>query len=173
MTKKSYKEQIKELKEKLEEKEAVIEDYLNTMQRTQADFENFKKRVERDNKNILAFANEGVLTKLLDIKDNFERALLAEGVDKVPAEYAKGFDMIYKQLQKLLFEEGIEEIECIGKNFDPYYHEALIMDNCSDGDKEIVCEEFQKGYIYKNKVMRHSKVKVKKQKSEEDGEKNE
>ncbi|MHC1605458.1 MAG: nucleotide exchange factor GrpE [Candidatus Methanofastidiosia archaeon] len=167
MTRKTMKAQIEELKKDITEKEAMIEDYLNTMKRIQADFENFKKRIERENNEFKAYAKQDLILKLLDIKDNFERALSTLDNQKIPEEYAEGLKMIHRQFAKALEEDGIREIECLGKEFDPYYHEVLMADNDSDGDIEIVCEEFQKGYILKDKVIRHSKVKVKKQKSRE------
>ncbi len=184
MKKKSSKDQIKELEETvaslntaceehmaaLAEKDALIEDYLNAAKMVQADFENYKKRSIKDTQRQVSFAKEGILLSVLEIKDNFERALsLAEGQD-VPKDFLKGVEMIYAQVSKLLSDENVTLIDCVGKEFDPYFHEALFMDDSTGGCVDVVCEEFQKGYIYNDKVIRHSKVKVRKQDSSQEGE---
>jgi len=163
-------EKINELEGEIEKRNATINDYLNTMKVLQADFENYKKRVEREREQTISFAKEDLIVKLLDLKDNFERAFSVSEKDKASEGVLKGFEMIYNQLKKLLEEEGVKEIACIDREFDPYYHEALMMDGDGDGDREIVCKEFQKGYVLKDKVIRHSKVCVRKGIIDDEGE---
>jgi len=184
MKKKSSKDQIQELEETVEslnaaceghvetikEKDALIEEYLNAAKMVQADFENYKKRSIRDTQRQVSFAKEGILLSILEIKDNFERALALADNQEVPKDFLKGVEMIHAQLCKLLSDEQVTPINCVGKEFDPYFHEALFMDDSGAGCIDVVCEEFQKGYIYNDKVIRHSKVKVKKQDSSQEGE---
>ena len=151
---------LEEQAEEMKKKEALIEEYLNAARMVQADFENYKKRSMRDAQRQACLAKESVLSPLLEIRDNFERALSLADSAEVPTDFLKGIDMIYGQLCRLLEAEGVTPIACVGKAFDPYYHEALFMDEGSCGDAEIVCEEYQKGYLYQDKVLRHAKVKV-------------
>lgn len=163
-------QQVKELSEELEQKEQTIQDYLDTMRRIQADFENYKKRTEREIDSITTYANERLILKLLEMKDNFERVLASDAAKNLPVEYLKGFTMIYNQLCKILSGEEVQQIECLNKRFDPTLHEALVMEEGTEGDEEIVSDEFVKGYTYKDKVIRHAKVKVRKDSQHYEGE---
>ncbi|MBN1786450.1 MAG: nucleotide exchange factor GrpE [Candidatus Methanofastidiosa archaeon] len=165
-------EEIQRLNTEMKVKSDTIDDYLSTMKMIQADFENYKKRVEREKEKALFYSKEDIIVNLLDMKDNFERAFLLEKSPQAIDDFYKGFEMIYNQLCKLLVDEGVKEIECINMEFDPYYHEALMMDENGEGDREYVCREFQKGYILKDKVIRHSKVSVKKGNKDENGDLN-
>jgi len=166
-------EELSKLMNQLEEKDSIIKDYLDTMQLLQADFENYKKRVERERASTALCAKESILVKLLEISDNFERALSLLPAEKERTDFEKGVEMIYGQLLRLYEEEGVKVIDCVNKEFDPYLHEALFMDGDSKGTIDVVCEEFQKGYKLNEKVIRHSKVKVKKSESIDEGEQNE
>ncbi|HOP08999.1 MAG TPA: nucleotide exchange factor GrpE [Candidatus Methanofastidiosa archaeon] len=153
---------ISELEEDNVKKTTTIDDYLNTMKLIQADFENYKKRAERERVKTISYAKEDLIVKLLELKDNFERAFSVSDKDSASENVYKGFEMIYEQLCKVLSDEDVSEIECVNKIFDPYYHEALMMEDGGEGDIDVVCKEFQKGYKLKDKVIRHSKVSVRK-----------
>jgi len=138
----------KELEAELKEKE---EDIL----RLRADFENYRKQLNREKEEFAKIANEKLITQLLDVVDNFERAISTIN-DK---ETMKGIKMVYRQFYKILEENGLKKIEALGKKFDPYYHEVLMREE-SDKEDGTIIEEFQTGYMLKEKVIRHSKVKV-------------
>ncbi|MBW2987042.1 nucleotide exchange factor GrpE [Candidatus Woesearchaeota archaeon] len=150
----------KETGEKSEDgKEVMIKELTETAKRVQADFENYKKRVENEKQEFIQQANADLLKKLLNIIDNFELALKNE---QSPEDFAKGIELIYAQLRELLTQEGVKEIETENKQFDPYLHEAMITGNDETKKDNQILEEFQKGYTIKNTVLRHSKVKVNK-----------
>jgi len=138
----------KDLEDELKEKE---EDIL----RIRADFENYRKQLDREKEEFAKIANEKLITQLLDVIDNLERAILTINDE----ETMKGIKMLYKQFYKILEENGLKKIEAIGKKFDPYYHEVLMREE-SDKEDGIITEEFQSGYMLKEKVIRHSKVKI-------------
>jgi len=123
-----------------------------------ADFENYKKHVEKHLENAKCFSNEKLLKELLFIVDDFERALTIIK-DK---EDLKGVTLVYNNLMKLLNSYEIKKIDSLGKQLDPDYHEVLLQEESSKPDNEII-EELQRGYTYKNKVLRYAKVKVSKQ----------
>ena len=130
------------------------DDYLEQMQRLQAEFENFQKRTEKEKSEIFRNANEDLIVKLLSVLDNFELAL--GHVDD------KGVNMIYSELHSILEKEGLKVISVDG-DFDPNFHEALIQEEGKEDGKII--EELQKGYMLNDKVIRASKVKISKMES--------
>ena len=136
-----------------EEDEAVNTKYLRLM----ADFQNFKRRVEKEKSDIYAYANEKLVSQLLDVIDNFERALLHEEADDSCVE---GMKMIFKQLTGVLEKAGLEEINALGEDFDPNFHNAVMTEDNDDYDSGKVTEVMQKGYLLNKKVIRPSMVKV-------------
>jgi len=136
-------------------KEDQIKDLTETLQRLQAEFENYKKRIEKEKAEFTDFCKAELIKKLLPIIDNFELALKNEADE----EFKKGVELIYAQLFEVLENEGLKPIDCSNKKFDPYCHEALIQEE-SDKESGTVIEELQKGYLLKDKVIRHAKVKV-------------
>lgn len=128
--------------------------------RLQAEFQNFKKRTEREKSNLYKFANEKLFTDLLPLMDNMERALASteSGSDGI----VEGLKMIKKSLDDIFSKNGVEAIESIGQAFDPELHHAVMSDESDDHESEHVIEEFQKGYKLNEKVIRHSMVKVSK-----------
>jgi len=141
-----------------------IKELTETLQRLQADFENYKKQAEKEKNNIIKTSSCNTISNLLPILDAFESALKHKNNSN---EFAKGIELIYNQLILLLKSEGVTEINAVGKKFDPYLHEVLMQQE-SDKD-DVVLEEFQKGYILNGRVLRHSKVKIgKKEKEAED-----
>lgn len=136
-----------------EEDEAVNTKYLRLM----ADFQNFKRRVEKEKSDIYAYPNEKLVSQLLDVIDNFERALLHEEADD---SYVEGMKMIFKQLTGVLEKAGLEEINALGEDFDPNFHNAVMTEDNDDYDSGKVTEVMQKGYLLNKKVIRPSMVKV-------------
>lgn len=131
-------------------------DLVNRLLRLKADFDNYKRRTEAQIETIRATANQNLLTGLLPVIDNFQRAIAAADED---SPYLAGVKMIFEQLMDCLYKEGLTPIEAVGKPFDPTIHEAVSMEGGAGGDL-IVSEELQKGYFYKNKLLRASMVKV-------------
>lgn len=126
--------------------------------RLAADFQNYKRRCEKERSDIHAYANEKLVTDMLDVLDNFERALCQEGSGS--EGLLEGMNMIYKQLRGVLERVGLEEIEAEGKEFDPSVHNALIMEESGEHESGIVTAVLQKGYMLNKKVIRPSLVKV-------------
>ncbi|MBQ4649732.1 MAG: nucleotide exchange factor GrpE [Firmicutes bacterium] len=135
------------------EEEALNAKYLRLM----ADFQNFKRRTEKEKNDIYAFANEKIVSELLNVIDNFERALaMATEGDG----FAEGMKLIFKQLQGVLEKSGVAEIEALGQDFDPNFHNAVMMEDSSEHESGKVTEVLQKGYMLNNRVIRPSMVKV-------------
>jgi len=146
-----------EKKEKKEVKKEA-EDYKETLQRLQAEFENYKKRVDKENGLFRKYANAELIKSFLPTLDSFEMAL-KNTADK--DTFVKGIELIYAQFYSLLEEQGLKKIKAEGR-FDPYNHECLLQEE-SDKDEQIL-EELQKGYMLNDVVIRHSKVKIGKKK---------
>ena len=133
--------------------------------RMAAEFNNFKKRSERDFANLIESANRNLFMELLPTIDDFERSLNSENTDKTKKSYKSlkdGINLIYQKLISTLKKQGLEAIETVDTPFDPEFHEALMQIENKDKDSNIVLEEIQKGYLLKNKVIRHSRVVVNK-----------
>jgi len=129
--------------------------------RVSSDFRNFKKRVEKEKKDIYSYANEKLICDLLPVMDNFERAVLsAESENGTSEKMLKGIEMVYKQLNDVLNANGIKKIDAVGKPFDPNYHHAVMMEESEEFEAETVIEVFQTGYSLNDKVIRPSMVKV-------------
>jgi len=146
------------LMELLTREKARSEDYFNRLARLQADFDNYRKRVAREREDLLKYAGEQIITSLLPIMDNFERALGAKNDD--PGKLAEGVEMISRQIQDILTREGLEPIPSMGEQFNPEVHEAVMREENGDQPENTVIEEFRKGYTLKGKVIRPAMVKV-------------
>ena len=145
--------------EEQETTEAPVDDWKDKYVRLYADFDNYKKRMQKEMTASYSNGSAYVAEKLLPVMDNFERAIAAEGVDLTEG-FGQGVNMIFKQLSDVLSELGVTPIEAIGKSFDPNFHNAVMhIDDENYGESEVV-EEFIKGYMIKDKVLRHSVVKV-------------
>ena len=135
-----------------------IGEYIEQLQRLQAEFENFKKREEKEKERFKDFAKASVLLKLVSFNDDFERTLAS--FEKADLEtMKKGIEMMALQLKKMISEEGVQPISCVGEKLDPFRHEVLLQ---QEADKEdgVVLEELQRGYLFKGNVLRTAKVKV-------------
>ncbi len=159
MGKKKGKSRVKELKDELKEKNKQIEEYKNRIKYLQADFENYEKRVAREKEDLLRAAKEPLILKILGVHENLERAL-NDGAKGSKEALLKGVEMTYKQMKEVLEEEGVTEIKALGEKFDPCKHEALMNERKEDCEEGTILEEFQRGYMLKDKVLRYSKVKV-------------
>lgn len=143
------------MKKPAQDKEKVKE-LTETLQRLQAEFENYKKRTERENAESVKFANKELILKILPVIDNLELALKGEKRDDT---FFKGVELIYSQLMGSLEEYGLKHIPCVGEMFDAYRHEAMLAVE-SEEEKNTILEELQKGYMLHDKVIRPAKVKV-------------
>ncbi len=141
-------------------KKEKTEELTMLLKKIQADFENYKKRVEKEKKEFTQFASQELVKNILPLLDSFQLALAN---DKDNEEFKKGVELIYSQLWQILEAEGLEPIEALGKQFDPFLHEAL-MQEASDKPEGIVLEELQRGYMLKDNVIRPAKVKIAKKK---------
>ena len=135
-----------------------VAELTDRLQRSVAEFDNFRKRTIKEKSEMFDMGAIGVIEKILPVADNFERALGA-ATDKDDNMY-KGLVMIYKQLSESLKSLGLEEIECVGCRFNPSFHNAVAHDKSDEHDENTVTEELLKGYKYKEKVIRPSMVKV-------------
>ena len=147
----------------LKEEADKAKDYWDKILRLQADFDNTRKRLEREKQDFIKFANEGIIIELLNILDDLERTVeLAESQHQDVSVFLKGVEMILAHLYDMLKEYSVKPIEAKGKLFDPHLHEALIQVENKDLPENTVIEEMQKGYLLNDRVIRTAKVKVSK-----------
>ena len=158
-TKKDTKENntIEKLKAQLKEEKEKSDEYYEHLKRNMAEFDNFKKRISKEKDMMYNTISASVISELLPILDNFEKALNSESTDE---SYKNGMAMIYGQLIDALNKIGVEEIEALNTTFDPNFHEAVMhVEDENFGEKEVV-EVFRKGYKIGDKIIRHAMVKV-------------
>ena len=153
----SKNEEIAKLQEELEKQEDQTNEYISYSQRLQADFENYKRHSEKQNAEIIKYANEQLISNILDSYEDLERALNQSNNEK---ELREGVELIYSKLKDILEKEGLKEIPTEGEKFDPFKHEALMAENNDDFENGYIIEELMKGYTLKDKVLKYSKVKV-------------
>ena len=155
--KKSSKKDRKDKKDKKSKHQAIIDDLNDRVMRQMAEFENFRKRTEKEKGQMYDMGAKSILEKILPVVDNFERGLDAatEG-----DSFADGMKMIYKQLMTSLEEAGVKEIEAEGSEFNPDYHNAVMHVEDEELGENVVAEVLQKGYMYNDTVLRHAMVKV-------------
>jgi len=137
--------------------------YLEKLQRLQAEFVNYKKRIERERLDLSDYLKSELVSTLLPILDDLERLLYHSNSDQIisePNEALLGIQLIYQNLLEILKKEGLKPIKSVGQKFDPNVHEALLIDPSSNGEYEIVAEEWRKGYFFKEKLLRPAQVKV-------------
>lgn len=148
------------LRVQLDDKSKQCEEYLTALQRTAAEFDNFRKRTAREKEALYSEAVSDVVTAFLPVVDNLERAIQACSGENDNKTLKEGVDLVARQVRDVLKKLGIEEIKSVGEAFDPLLHNAVMhMEDDSLGHN-VVVEEFQKGYRFKEKVIRHSMVKV-------------
>ena len=148
--------------DKIKKLEAELQEWKNSYTRKLAEFQNFTKRKENEVAEMRKYASEGIIVKLLDNIDNLERAVDASKESQNFDSLVEGVNMILNNLKHLLTEEGVEEIEAAGKEYNPYEHKAMITENKEELDDNVVVQVFQKGYKMKGKVVRPAMVTVNK-----------
>jgi len=148
---------------KLKEDADKAKEYWDRLLRLQADFDNTRKRLEKDRQDFVKFANEGIILELLNILDDLERTVdLAQSQHQDLSAFLKGVEMILAHLYEMLKEYGVKPLEAEGKTFDPHCHEALMQVENKELPEHTIVEELQKGYMLNDRVIRTSKVKVSK-----------
>lgn len=147
-------------KKKKDKKDAQIEELNDKLRRTMAEFENFRKRNEREKTQMYEVGAKAVIEKMLPVVDNFERGLATIPEEQKDNAVAQGMDMIYKQMLTTLEQLDVKEIEALGKEFDPNLHNAVMHEDNEEVGENIIVEVFQKGYTYRDSVLRYSMVKV-------------
>ncbi len=150
-----------EVKAMLEQKSKQCEEYFSMLQRTAAEFDNYKKRTVKEKDVLYNDAVSETVLSMLPVVDNFERAMkAAENDSTTDSSFKEGMELVYRQLKDALKNLGVEEIKSVGETFDPQLHNAVMHIEDDSYDANMVVEEFQKGYVLKDKVIRHSMVKV-------------
>ena len=125
-----------------------------------AEFDNFRKRTEKEKTQMYDMGAKSIIEKILPVIDNFERGLAGVPEEEKSNAFVDGMDKVYKQMLTTLSEAGVEPIEAVGKEFDPDFHNAVMHVEDEEAGENTIVEEFQKGYIYRDTVVRHSMVKV-------------
>lgn len=139
-----------------------IKDLEEALLRSQAELINYKKRKDEETSRIIKYAEEGILKGFLPILDNFERAINMDddNLEDEVSKFLQGFKLMYKQIKDLLTKFEVTEMDCLGKEFDPTYHQAVTTGKDESKESGIILEVLQKGYMYKDKVLRTAMVKV-------------
>lgn len=147
-------------KEKKDKKDLEIEELTDKYKRTLAEFDNFRKRTEKEKSQMYEIGAKDIVEKILPVLDNFERGFASISEEEKATPFAEGMEKIYKQFVKTLEDIGVKPIEAVGKEFNPDFHNAVMRGEDEELGENIVSEEFQKGYLYRDSVVRHSMVKV-------------
>lgn len=147
-----------EIEEKIKSLEAEVNQYKELALRKAAEFENYKRRTENDQLNLLKYAAESLIIKLLPIVDDLERSLSHMTEETDIQKIKEGVQLIYNKFMKTLDEQGVKKIEAIGKQFDVEFHSALMQRNDESLPPNTVIDELETGYVYKDRVIRHAKV---------------
>lgn len=146
--------------EKKDPKDAKIEELNDRLVRNMAEFDNFRKRSEKEKTQMFEIGAKSIIEKILPVLDNFERGLGTVTEEEKESAFVQGIEQIYKQFVTALDEAGVKPIEAVGKEFDPDFHNAVMHGEDENYGENTISDEFQKGYIYKDSVVRHSMVKV-------------
>ena len=147
-------------KKKKDKKDEKIEELTDRVKRQMAEFENFRKRTEKEKAGMYAVGAKDVIEKILPVVDNFERGFNSISEEERETPFAKGMDMVYKQTMKMLEDSDVKPIEALGMEFNPELHNAVMHVEDDSVGEGIIVEEFEKGYTYRETVIRHSMVKV-------------
>jgi len=153
-------EETVDINNKKDQKDAVIEDLQDRLKRQMAEFDNYRKRTEKEKSAMFEMGASDVVKKLLPIVDNFERGFKSVTEEELQTPFAKGMDMVYKQTIKMLEDLQVKPIEAVGSEFNPEFHNAVMHVEDGSQGENIIVEEFEKGYTYRDVVIRHSMVKV-------------
>lgn len=150
----------KEKKEKKDKKDEQITELTDRLMRQMAEFDNFRKRTEREKAQMFEIGAKDIIEKILPVVDNFERGFAGLSEEELATPFAQGMDKVYKQMVSTLEAAGVKPIEAVGKEFDPNLHNAVMHEDNEEFGENIISEEFIKGYTYRDSVVRHSMVKV-------------
>lgn len=157
---KALSEEEGEKKAKKDKKDLMIEELTDKYKRTFAEFDNFRKRTEKEKAAMFEIGAKAIIEKVLPIVDSFERGLATIPEEEKGSPFAEGMDKVYKQLMTALEEAGVKPIEALNTEFNPDFHNAVMHVEDENAGENIIIEEFQKGYTYRDSVVRHSMVKV-------------
>ena len=157
---KAEKKKLFGKKNKKDKKDEKIEELTDRLTRQMAEFDNFRKRTEKEKSQMYEIGARDIIEKILPIVDNFERGLSSMPEEEKATPFAEGMEKVYKQLMTTLESIDVKPIEAVGKEFDPDFHNAVMHVEDEELGENIIAEEFQKGYTYRNNVVRHSMVKV-------------
>ena len=147
-------------KEKKDKKDEKNEELTDRLTRQMAEFDNFRKRTEREKSQMYEIGAKDIIEKILPVIDNFERGLAAVPEESKEDPFVEGMEKIYKQIMTTLEGVGVKPIEAVGQEFNPDFHNAVMHVEDEEAGENIITEEFQKGYMYHDSVVRHSMVKV-------------
>ena len=147
-------------KNKKDKKDEKIDELTDRLTRQMAEFDNFRKRTEKEKSQMYEIGAKDIIEKILPVVDNFERGLASMSEEDKATPFAEGMEKIYKQLMTTLESIGVKAIEAVGKEFNPDFHNAVMHVEDEELGENIIAEEFQKGYMYHDSVVRHSMVKV-------------
>ncbi|MBU0904398.1 MAG: nucleotide exchange factor GrpE [Firmicutes bacterium] len=156
----SNDEMTNEAPSELELLQKQLDEETNRHLRLRADYENFKRRAQLDRESAEKYKSQGILSNLLPVLDNFERAMQVETVSEESQSLRKGLEMVYKTLVEATEREGLQVIDAEGVSFDPNLHQAVMTETDDSKESGVVLQELQKGYKYKDRVLRPSMVKV-------------
>lgn len=151
---------FKKKEKKKDKKDEQIEELTDKLKRQMAEFENFRKRTEKEKSQMYDLGAKSMIERVLPVIDNFERGLIAVPEDQKEDAFVDGMNKIYKQMMTTLEEAGVKPIEAVGAEFDPDFHNAVMHIEDESLGENIIAEELQKGYMYHDSVVRHSMVKV-------------
>ena len=154
------KKKLFEKKDKKDKKDEQIADLTDKLTRQMAEFDNYRKRTEKEKSAMYEIGAKDVVEKILPVVDNFERGLQSVAEENKEDPFVQGMDKIYKHLMTTLEEIGVKPIEAVGQEFNPDYHNAVMHVEDEELGENVVADEFQKGYMYRDSVVRHSMVKV-------------
>lgn len=147
-------------KKKKDKRDEQIEELTDKVKRQMAEFDNFRKRTEKEKTQMYEIGAKSVIEKILPVIDNFERGFASLSEEEMENPFVDGMDKVYKQMMTALGEIGVAPIEAVGNEFNPDFHNAVMHVEDEEAGENTIVEEFQKGYMYKESVVRHSMVKV-------------
>ena len=157
---KTEKKKFFSKKNKKDKKDEKIEELTDRLTRQMAEFDNFRKRTEKEKSQMYEIGAKDIIEKILPVVDNFERGLASMSEEERMTPFAEGMEKIYKQFMTTLEGIGVKPIEAVGQEFNPDFHNAVMHVEDEEFGENIIAEEFQKGYMYRDSVVRHSMVKV-------------
>lgn len=142
------------------ELEQKLEETTNRMLRLQADYDNFRRRTQKEKESAAKYRSQSLAEKLIPALDNFERGMMIDAQSDETKNLLQGMEIVYRQLKEALANEGVEPIQSVGQSFDPHLHQAIMQVESDEFESNVVVEEMQKGYMLKDRVIRPAMVKV-------------